>query len=212
MKTYVCSVCGYSHNGDQAPNRCPQCGVGKAKFFLQEGVAEEIDTKILQEFKGAIKIIINGTKHEFNIGRDIEPSETLSYLLRDRLGLTGVKIACDQGACGACTVLLDGKAVLSCMLLAIEADGHEVITVEGLGENDPVIKAFAEQSEPGYGTAMQCGFCTPGFVMATKSLLNENPCLDLSEIKKGLSGNLCRCGCYPAVARAVERVVDREVE
>jgi len=158
------------------------------------------------------KITINGRVHEFCIGRDIEPSETLSYLIRERLGLTGTKIACDQGACGACTVLLDGKAVLSCMTLAIEADGHEVITVEGLGDNDPVIRAFAEQSEPGYGTAMQCGFCTPGFVMATKSLLNENPSPDLSEIKQGLSGNLCRCGCYPAVARAVERVVEQEVK
>ena len=159
-----------------------------------------------------VKITINGTLHEFNIGSDIEPSETLSYLLRERLGLTGVKIACDEGACGACTVLLDGKAVLSCMTLAVEADGHEVVTVEGLGDNDPVIKAFAHQSEPGFGTAMQCGYCTPGFVMATKSLLNENPCPDLNQIKKGLSGNLCRCGCYPAVARAVERVVDQEVE
>ncbi|WP_300459434.1 2Fe-2S iron-sulfur cluster-binding protein [Desulfobacula sp.] len=162
--------------------------------------------------QGTIKITINGALHELMIGRDIEPSETLSYLLREKLGLTGVKIACDQGACGACTVLLDGKAVLSCMILAMAADGREVVTVEGLGDNDPVIQAFAEQSEPGYGTAMQCGFCTPGFVMATKSLLNENPSPDLDEIKLGLSGNLCRCGCYPAVARAVERVVNQGVE
>ena len=158
------------------------------------------------------KITINGTLHEFKIGSDIKSSETLSYLLRERLGLTGIKIACDEGACGACTVLMDGKAVLSCMTLAIEADGHEIVTIEGLGENDPVVKAFAEQSEPGFGTALQCGFCTPGFVMATKSLLNETPHPDLNQIKKGLSGNLCRCGCYSAVARAVERVVDQEVE
>jgi len=157
----------------------------------------------------SVKITINGISREFIIGRDIEVSETLSYLLRERLGLTGVKIACNEGACGACTVLLDGKAVLSCMSLAIEADGHNVITVEGLDDNDPVIRAFAEQSEPGFGTAMQCGFCTPGFVMAAKSLLNENPNPDLNEIKQGLSGNLCRCGCYPAVARAVENVVDQ---
>lgn len=157
-----------------------------------------------------VKIMINGTSHEFITGHDIEISETLSYLLRERLGLTGVKIGCDEGACGACTVLMDGKAVLSCMILAIEADGHKITTVEGLGDNDPIIKAFAEQSEPGYGTALQCGFCTPGFVMAAKSLLNENSSPDLNQIKQGLSGNLCRCGCYPAVARAVEQVVDQE--
>lgn len=157
-----------------------------------------------------VKIMINGTSHEFITGHDIEVSETLSYLLRERLGLTGVKIGCDEGACGACTVLMDGKAVLSCMILAIEADGHKITTVEGLGDNDPIIKAFAEQSEPGYGTALQCGFCTPGFVMAAKSLLNENSSPDLNQIKQGLSGNLCRCGCYPAVARAVEQAVDQE--
>ena len=150
-----------------------------------------------------IRIRVNGILHEFEVGVDVQPSETLSHLLKEKLGFTGLKVACDEGACGACTVLMDGAAVLSCMALAVEADGHEITTVEGLGKDDPVVRAFVEQSEPGYGTAMQCGYCTPGFVMAAKGLLNENPNPTLDEIKDGLSGNLCRCGCYPAIAQAV---------
>ena len=146
---------------------------------------------------------INGRERRFRLGVDIEPQHTLSFLLRERLGLTGVKLACDEGACGACTVILDGKAVLSCMMLAVEAAGHEIATIEGLAKDDPVMTAFAEQCEPGLGTALQCGFCTPGFVMSAKALLAENPAPDLDEVKLALSGNLCRCGCYPAAARAV---------
>jgi len=139
--------------------------------------------------KTPVKIKVNGQWHEFEPGRDLEPETTLSYLLREKLGFTGLKIACDEGACGACTVLMDGKAVLSCMKLAVEADGHEIL---------------AKQCEPGYGTALQCGYCTPGFVMAAKSLLNENPKPTTGEIKEGLSGNICRCGCYSGIARAVQ--------
>jgi len=157
----------------------------------------------------AIRIRINGAWQEFEVGRDIEASHTLAYLLRERLGLTGLKVACDEGACGACTVLMDGQAILSCMTLAVEADDHEVLTIEGLPENDAVIEAFAEQCEPGYGTALQCGYCTPGFVMATKGLLNENPHPTLDEVKEALSGNLCRCGCYAAIAQAVLRAADK---
>jgi len=152
---------------------------------------------------GAIRIVVNGRGHALEIGRDLAPETTLAVLLRDRLGFTGLKVACDEGACGGCTVLLDGRAVLSCMLLAVEADGHEVLTIEGLPKDDPVVEAFAEQSEPGYGTALQCGFCTPGFVMTASALLRENPSPSLEEIKEGLSGNLCRCGCYAGIARAV---------
>lgn len=150
-----------------------------------------------------IQISINHRRHFFEPGKDIDANETLAHLLRERLGLTGLKVACDEGVCGACTVLLDGKAVLSCMTLAVEAAGHEVLTVEGLPADDPVIHAFADQHEPGYGTAMQCGYCTPGFVMAAHGLLNENPSPTLEEVKEGLAGNLCRCGCYPAIAQAV---------
>ncbi len=146
---------------------------------------------------------VNGVQHIFEVGRDLDAADTLSHLLKTKLGLTGLKVACDEGACGACTVIMDGLAILSCMTLAIEAQGREVETIEGLAADDPVVNAFAEQSEPGYGTAMQCGYCTPGFIMATKGLLLEKPKPTLSEIKEGLSGNLCRCGCYPAIGQAV---------
>ena len=161
-----------------------------------------------------ITIRINGEWRDFEIGRDLEPSTTLASFLRERLGYTGLKIACDEGACGACTILMDGKAVLSCMLLAVEAHGRDVVTIEGLPPDDPVIVAFAEQSEPGYGTALQCGFCTPGFVMSTRALLNENPTPSLEEIKEALSGNLCRCGCYAGISmaalHAAEKIAARE--
>jgi carbon-monoxide dehydrogenase small subunit len=156
-----------------------------------------------------IRVQINGMPYEFQVGIDLKLSHTLAHLLREKLGLTGLKVACDEGACGACTVLLDGRAVLSCMMLAVEADGHEIVTVEGLSPDDAVVLAFAEQCEPGYGTALQCGYCSPGFVMAAKSLLNENANPTVEEIKLALSGNICRCGCYPAIVRAVLRAAEK---
>ena len=150
-----------------------------------------------------IRIKVNGAWRHFHLGKDIEPQETLSNLLREKMGLTGLKVACDEGACGACTVLMDGRAVLSCMTLAVEADGHDIRTIEGLGENDSVVQAFVEQCEPGHGTAMQCGFCTPGFVMSAKGLLESNPSPNVQEIREGLAGNICRCGCYQAITKAV---------
>jgi aerobic-type carbon monoxide dehydrogenase small subunit (CoxS/CutS family) len=156
-----------------------------------------------------IRIRVNDTWHSFQIGLDIFPSDTLAYLLKEKMGLAGLKVACNQGACGACTVIMDGAAVLSCSTLAVEADGHEILTVEGLEQDDPVIEAFATQCEPGFGTAMQCGYCTPGFVMATKALLMKNPDPTMEEIKDGLSGNLCRCGTYPAVAQAALHAAEK---
>ena len=156
-----------------------------------------------------IGIRVNHAWHTFEVGRDLLPSDTLATLLREKLGLTGLKVACDEGACGACTVIMDGQAILSCMTLAVEADGHEVLTIEGLAADDAVVEAFAEQCEPGYGTALQCGFCTPGFVMTAKALLNENPHPTLEEVKEALSGNLCRCGCYAAIAQAVLRAAQK---
>jgi aerobic-type carbon monoxide dehydrogenase small subunit (CoxS/CutS family) len=154
------------------------------------------------ETRSTIGITVNGEMREFLVGHDIDVADTLAFVLKEKLGFSGLKVACDEGACGACTVIMDGKAVLSCMVLAVEADGHDVLTIEGLPEDDPVIEAFAEQCEPGFGTAMQCGYCTPGFVMATKALLMENPDPTLDEVKDGLAGNLCRCGCYAAIAQA----------
>lgn len=155
------------------------------------------------------RIRINGTWYDFKVGRDSQETDTLAYVLRDKLGLTGLKVVCDEGACGACTVIMDGKAILSCMTLAVEADGHDILTIEGLEKDDPVVESFAEQSEPGYGTALQCGYCTPGFVMAAKALLMENPNPTLEEIKEALAGNLCRCGCYAAIAMAVLHAAEK---
>ena len=166
---------------------------------LDRSIAEVQDDQL----RSSIKIRINGELHDFRVERDIQPSDSLAYLLREKLGLTGLKVACDEGACGACSVIMDGKLVLSCMTLAVEANGHEVVTIEGLEKDDPVVEAFAEQSEPGYGTALQCGHCTPGFVMAAKALLNVNPRPTLDEVRETLSGNICRCGCYAAIAQAV---------
>lgn len=153
----------------------------------------------------AIRILVNGEWRGFTLEGDLSAATTLAYLLREKCGFTGLKVSCDEGACGACTVIQDGRAVLSCMVLAVEADGHEVLTIEGLPEDDPVVVAFAEQCEPGYGTAMQCGYCTPGFVMTARALLNENPDPTLAEVKDALSGNICRCGCYAGIAQAVLR-------
>lgn len=150
-----------------------------------------------------ISISVNGREHGFVLGHDIAATQTLAGVLRERLGLTGLKVACDEGACGACTVIMDGRAVLSCMVLAVEAAGHEVLTIEGLPDDDPVIRAFACQCEPGHGTALQCGFCTPGAVMTAKAFLDENPDPTLDEVKEALAGNLCRCGCYQGIAQAV---------
>ncbi len=177
-------------------------GGSTSQVNVIEGVIEET-----APYK--IRIRINGTWYDFEVGRDIEASHTLAYVLREKLGFTGLKLACDEGACGACTVIMDGKAVLSCMTLAVEVDGHDILTIEGLEKDDPVVEAFAEQSEPGYGTALQCGYCTPGFVMTARALLNENPDPTLPAIKEALSGNLCRCGCYAAIARAVAHAAEK---
>lgn len=158
-----------------------------------------------------VTLRINGEWREFEIGKDLQPSTTLSAFLRESLGYTGLKISCDEGACGGCTIIMDGKAVLSCMILAVEANGRDILTIEGLPKDDPVILAFAEQSEPGHGTALQCGYCTPGFVMTTRALLNENPSPTLDEIREALSGNLCRCGCYDAISFAVMHAAEKIV-
>jgi len=152
---------------------------------------------------GACYLRVNGRDHRLMFGRDLEPAMTLGHLLREHLGLTGLKLACGEGACGACSVIMDGKAVLSCLVLAVEAVGHDIVTVEGLGLEDPVVRAFAAQCEPGYGTALQCGFCTPGFVVTARALLDHNPRPTLEDVHEALGGNICRCGCYAGIARAV---------
>jgi carbon-monoxide dehydrogenase small subunit len=132
---------------------------------------------------------------------EVEPRELLVYFLRETLGLTGTTVGCDTSSCGACTVLLDGESVKSCTLLAVQADGREVTTIEGLAQNGalhPVQQAFHEQH------ALQCGFCTPGMVLATVSLLAESPNPSEDEIRLALEGNLCRCTGYHNIVKAVQ--------
>jgi len=152
---------------------------------------------------------VNGRELRLVEGRDFEVWMTLGHLLRERLGLTGLKLACAEGACGACTVIVDGRAVLSCLLLAVECADREVLTIEGLAADDPVVRAFAEQCEPGYGTALQCGYCTPGFVMTARALLDRNPRPARAEVVEALGSNICRCGCYAGIVEAVLRAARR---
>jgi len=150
--------------------------------------------------KHPVELRING--HSFQV--EIETHRTLLEVLRQDLGLTGAKEGCDSGECGACTVLIDGRAVLSCLILAIEAQGKEITTIEGLAEGeslDPIQKAFIEEG------AVQCGFCIPGMIMSAKGLLNKNASPTLQEIREGISGNLCRCTGYVKPLRALENLV-----
>jgi carbon-monoxide dehydrogenase small subunit len=149
-----------------------------------------------------IELTVNEERHE----ADVWAGESLLTTLRDRLGLPGSKNACEQGECGSCSVLLDGTLVCSCLVLAAQADGHEVVTVEGLaddGDLHPVQEAFSETG------AVQCGFCTPGFVVATADLLNRNPDPTDDEIREALSGNLCRCTGYQKILDAVHQAAGR---
>jgi xanthine dehydrogenase YagT iron-sulfur-binding subunit len=157
---------------------------------------EGADVKVYGPGKIPITLDINGKKRTANV----EPRVTLLDTLRNELDLTGAKRVCDRGTCGACTVIIDGKPVYSCSVLAIEAQGRKIATVESLEQNGklhPVQQAFVDND------AQQCGFCTPGFVMACKAFLDRNPNPTAAQIEKGLGGNLCRCGTYVGIKGAV---------
>jgi xanthine dehydrogenase YagT iron-sulfur-binding subunit len=157
-------------------------------------IADEV--KELGPGKVPVTLSVNGNK----LNAQLEPRVTLLDALRDKFELTGAKRVCDRGTCGACTVLMDDKPVYSCSVLAIDAQGREITTIEGLGEPGklhPIQQAFVDHD------AQQCGFCTPGFVMATKAFLERNPNPTLEEIKHGLGGNFCRCGTYAGMREAV---------
>ncbi len=156
-----------------------------------------------------VRLTVNGRVYTIGLDSRLGVMTTLAEALRDELGLTGLKVACGEGACGACTVIMDGDAVLSCMVLAVEAEGHDILTIEGLAADDPVVEAFACQCEPGHGTALQCGFCTPGAVMTAKALLMRDPDPTLDEVREAMAGNLCRCGCYQGIAQAVLVAAER---
>ena len=143
---------------------------------------------------------INGERREADLDWE---GESLLYVLRERFGLPGSKNACEQGECGSCSVLMDGVLVCACLVLAAQAEGSELVTVEGLAPDDdtldPVQQAFVDAG------AVQCGFCTPGLIMATHDLLDRSPSPDDAEIREALAGNLCRCGAYEGIVRAVHR-------
>ena len=147
--------------------------------------------------KQTIHVTINGRLYE----EDIEPRLLLSHFIRETIGLTGTHVGCVVGECGACSILLDGKVVKSCLQLAVQADGREIITIEGLaknGELNPVQEAFVQNY------ALQCGYCTPGMVMTSHALLQNNPSPSDEEIRKALAGNLCMCTGYVQIVDAVK--------
>lgn len=149
-----------------------------------------------------IHITVNGTETE----TIADTGQRLIDLLRDTLGLTGTKEGCGIGACGACTVIMDGRAVNSCLVPAMAADGHEILTIEGMmqdGNLHPIQEAFVKHH------AIQCGFCTPGLVMSARALLDRNPSPDREEIKKAIEGNLCRCTGYEQVIEAIQDVASK---
>jgi carbon-monoxide dehydrogenase small subunit len=158
-----------------------------------------------------VRFTVNGQYHEFNVGSgtgEISQPHTLSYTLRETLGLTGTKISCDHGACGCCAVIMDGKAVLSCQVLTIECDGKEITTIEGLkdpktGALDPLQQAFIDHA------AFQCGYCTPGMIVTARAFLNEIPHPTEEEVKEALSGNFCRCISHYQVVRAVMSAAEK---
>jgi len=149
-----------------------------------------------------IRVEVNGISRK----AFVEPTLTLVDFLRDHLGLTGTKKSCDSGNCGACTVILDGKAVNSCLILAAETDGHSVTTIEGLQKNEalhPLQEAFIRKG------AIQCGFCSPGMILTAKALLDQNPSPSEDEIRDALAGNLCRCTGYSKIMEAIKSVTER---
>jgi aerobic-type carbon monoxide dehydrogenase small subunit (CoxS/CutS family) len=169
--------------------QCPYCYNLQDSFeALKDHVLAVHKSEPVPEPEGLIHLTVNKESHTFLV----EPEWTLYHLLHDRMGLTGAKMFCDRGACGSCTVIMNGRAILSCMTLAIECNGAVIVTVEGVtAEHPKLIEKYAEHH------AMQCGYCTPGFVVTAKALLDKNPNPTDQEIRVALAGNLCRCGTYP---------------
>jgi aerobic-type carbon monoxide dehydrogenase small subunit (CoxS/CutS family) len=174
---------------------CPYCStIYEAFDALKAHVLAEHQKEPVPPPEGRITLTVNGQAYQV----EVEPEWTLFELIHDKMGLTGAKTFCDRGICGSCTVIMDGRAVLSCMTLAIECGGKSVETVEEVARTNPLlIEKYAEHH------AMQCGYCTPGFVVSAKALLDRNPSPTEDEIKEALAGNLCRCGTYPQHPKAI---------
>jgi len=144
-----------------------------------------------------VEVSVNGETHKGSV----EARKTLADFLREDCALTGTHLACEHGVCGACTVLVDGQAVRSCLMFAVQAEGSEVVTVEGLSPNDGSLNPLQEAFREHHG--LQCGFCTPGFIVSVTAFLRDHPHPSDDEIREGLSGNLCRCTGYQGIVRAV---------
>ena len=177
--------------------------------LVEKAEAQQFMDELPGVTEATVSLNINGRTYKVNV----ESRTTLISVLRDgidvngeRIDLTGTKQVCDRGECGGCTVLMDGEAVYSCMILALDAQGKQITTIESLADGDklhPIQETFIEHD------ALQCGFCTPGFVMSAKALLDENSDPTLEEVKRGLAGNLCRCGAYPRIFEAVQTAAKR---
>lgn len=174
---------------------CPYCqGIFDTFESIKAHILAEHPSESLPEPEGTIHITINGQKYKIQV----DPDWTLHYLIHDKLGLTGTKLMCDRGACGSCTVIANGRPILSCMTLAIEYNGKQVETVEGIAaSNHPLIEEYVKHH------CMQCGYCTPGFVVTAKALLDRNLHPTEQDIREALGGNLCRCGTYPQHPKAI---------
>ena len=174
---------------------CPYCSVRLDTFnSLKAHVIAEHSTEPLPLSEGIIQLTINKQAYQLYV----EPEWMLYQVIHDRLGLTGTKMFCDRGACGSCTVILDGRPVLSCMTLAIDCNGKTIETIEGISaDHHPLIDAYIKHH------ALQCGYCTPGFIVSAKALLDHNANPTEDEIIEALAGNLCRCGTYPQHPKAV---------
>ena len=184
---------------NQSTYRCPYCLISFSEFeLLRHHVVSSHSGQTIPEPPGRITITINGQVYKL----DVQPNWTLYHLIHDRLGFIGTKQMCDRGACGSCTVIMDGRAILSCMTLTIECDGKRVETIEGIAANGhPLIEEYVKHH------CMQCGYCTPGFVVSAKALLDKNSSPTEEEIKTELAGNLCRCGTYPQHPKAIRAAV-----
>jgi xanthine dehydrogenase YagT iron-sulfur-binding subunit len=174
-------------------------GIAAAATALTTPLAEAVASPLVPAVVGPtpvdITLTINGQKKSLKV----EPRVTLLDALRNQLDLTGAKKVCDRATCGACTVIIDGKPAYACSVLAIEAQGKQIKTVESLGADHPMVKAFVEHD------AQQCGFCTPGFVMACTAFASKHPNATIDQIEHGLGGNLCRCGTYVGIRPAVQQ-------